>query len=422
MAIKKHNFFKLACLLVTVLIAGVMIACGNNSEVDFVKKYKVDLANTEDVSGLLQKAIDELPENGVLFLQDGTYPIKTALEFKSNMTFKLSDNAVLVNEIPNKSALMAFNHPLKHDKAEGNSNITIEGGIWNMNGAVGIDGVPGNLPNAETAGALGLAYASNITLRNITFKDSFNGHVMQLCAVDQVLVENCRFEGQGFLGDGNRTRELIQIEPGSIKGYPYTKEQDVKPTTNVTVRGCHFGGSELCPQYMVAIGNHGQQNGVKCSDIIIEDCTFENAAWAAIRFWAYDRVTIQNNSFFMSDDSTQKERYAILADSHPQGAVIAKDGAENTTELVIKNNTFSITAEDVSAIGIKGNGGSPKKPKNVSILENTITGNNTALAIDLYRVENCVIKNNVVDGFVQHVYAEKSDGQATTDLEVEYAE
>lgn len=422
MAIKKHKYLKLMCLVVTVFIAGVMISCGNNSEVDFVKKYNVDLANAEDVSELLQKAIDALPENGVLFLQDGTYPIKTALEFQSNMTFQLSDNAVLVNEIPDKSALMAFNHPLKHDKAEGNSNITIEGGIWNMNGAVGADGVPQNLPNAETAGALGLAYASNITLRNITFKDSFNGHVMQLCAVDQVLVENCRFEGQGFLGNGNRTRELIQIEPGSIKGYPYTKEQDVKPTTNVTIKGCHFGGSELSPQYMVAIGNHGQQNGVKCSDIIIEDCTFENAAWAAIRFWAYDRVTIQNNRFFMSDDSTQKDRYAILADSHPQGAVIAKNGAENTTELVIQNNTFSITAEDVRAIGIKGNGGSPKKPKNVSILENTITGNNTALAIDLYRVENCVIENNVVDGFVRHVYAEKSNGQVTTDLEAEYAE
>lgn len=404
------------------LILELMTGCSNNKEVDFVKKYKVDLENTTDVAELLQQAIDELPEDGVLVLQDGTYPITSPLEFKSNMTLRLSDSAVLVNKIPNSSALMAFNHPLKHDKAEGGSNITIEGGIWNMNGSVDENGVLRNLPDAETAGALGLAYGSNITLRNVIFKDSYNGHIIQLAAVDQVLIENCRFEGQAFLGDGNKTRELIQIEPGSIKGYPYTLQQDVKPTTNVTIKNCYFGGSELSPQYMVAIGNHGQQNGVKCSDIVIEDCTFDNAAWAAIRFWAYDRVTIKDNSFLMTENSKQKERYAILADSHPYGAVIEEGGAENTTDLSIENNIFSIEAADVNAIGIIGNGGSPKKPKDITITNNTITGNNGELAIDLLRVENCVIKDNEVEGFLKLVHAEQSKGQVESDIEVVYVD
>ena len=100
---------------------------------------------------------------------------------------------------------------------------------------------------------MGLAYAENITLRDIRFIDSYNGHVLQLAAVDQVLIENCRFEGQAFKGEGNKTRELIQIEPGSIKGYPYTKVQDVRPTTNVVIRNCYFGGSEKSPQYMVCL-------------------------------------------------------------------------------------------------------------------------------------------------------------------------
>ena len=69
-----------------------------------------------------------------------------------------------------------------------------------MNGALGDHGVPENLPEADTAGALGLAYAENITLRDIRFIDSYNGHVLQLAAVDQVLIENCRFEGQAFKG------------------------------------------------------------------------------------------------------------------------------------------------------------------------------------------------------------------------------
>ena len=65
------------------------------------------------------------------------------------MTLKLSENAVLLNEVQGSSALMGFNHPLKHDKAEGNSNIVIEGGTWDMNGALGDHGVPENLPEAR---------------------------------------------------------------------------------------------------------------------------------------------------------------------------------------------------------------------------------------------------------------------------------
>lgn len=417
---KNHPGMKTFCGLV--LLALSLSGCSENKEVDFVKKYKVDLNAVCDVSDVLQKAINDLPENGTLLLKDGTYPISRALELKSNMTLKLSENAVLLNEVRGSSALMGFNHPLKHDKAEGNSNIVIEGGTWDMNGALGDHGVPENLPEADTAGALGLAYAENITLRDIRFIDSYNGHVLQLAAVDQVLIENCRFEGQAFKGEGNKTRELIQIEPGSIKGYPYTKVQDVRPTTNVVIRNCYFGGSEKSPQYMVGLGNHGQQNGVKCSDILIENCTFENAAWAGIRFWAFDRVSIKNNTFRMTADSGQKERYAILADSHPYGAVIEEGGAASTSELVIEKNTIVIEAPDVKAVGVLGNGGSPKKPKDISIMNNTIQSNGAEQAIELLRTENCVIEGNQVEGFETQVYAEDCDGEVKTDLEIIYNE
>ena len=43
-------------------------------------------------------------------------------------------------------------------------------------------------------------YANNVTIRNVTFRDCYNGHVFQFAAMDQVLVENCRFEGQSFRG------------------------------------------------------------------------------------------------------------------------------------------------------------------------------------------------------------------------------
>lgn len=42
--------------------------------------------------------------------------------------------------------MMAYNHPYKHNKAEGNSNIIIEGGIWDMNGQLDESGTPKIFP------------------------------------------------------------------------------------------------------------------------------------------------------------------------------------------------------------------------------------------------------------------------------------
>lgn len=400
----------------------LMVGCSDSKEVDFVKKYKVDLTNATDVSAQLQEAIDALPEDGTLYLQDGIYPIATNLVFKSNMTLKLSDNAILQNQNPEQNPTMAFNHPLKHNKAEGASNITIEGGVWDMNGQVDANGNPINLPDLESINGMGFGYASNVTIRNVIFRDCYNGHVFQFAAMDQVLVENCRFEGQAFKGRGNTTRELVQIEPGSLKGYPYTLVQDKKPTTNVTIRSCYFGGSEASPQYMAAIGTHSQQAGVKCSDILIEDCTFDNAAFAAIRFMAYDRMTIRNSTFIVKDTAVAEnlDRYGILADTY--GSMIDPKGADGTTELTIEGNTFTIESAGAIGITVTGNNGSPKKPSNILIKNNTITGTDGAVGIELYRVEDCTLEGNTISGFQTPVSAGKSDNEVQSDIDVVYTE
>lgn len=400
----------------------LMTGCSGSNEVDFVKKYKIDLTSAADVSARLQEAIDALPEDGILYLQDGVYPLATHLVFKDNMTLKLSDNAILQNQSPEKNPTMAFNHPLKHNKAEGASNITIEGGIWDMNGQVDAEGNPINLPDLESINGMGFGYASNVTIRNVIFRDCYNGHVFQFAAMDQVLVENCRFEGQAFRGSGNTTRELVQVEPGSLKGYPYTLVQDKKPTTNVTIRNCYFGGSEASPQFMAAIGTHSQQAGVKCSDILIEDCTFDNAYFAAIRFMAYDRMTIRNNTFIMKEAAGAEifDRYGILADSY--GSMIDPKGADGTTELTIEGNTFTVEAAGATAVTVTGNNGSPKKPSGIVIRDNTISGQNGAIGIELYRVENCTLENNTISGFDTIVSAGKSEGEVQSDIDVTYAE
>lgn len=389
--------------------------CSARREVDFVRKYQVDLEVNVDVSGLLQQAIDELPKGGVLYLQDGIYPLESVITFKEDMTLKLGENAILLNRQSKPSPTMAFNHPFKHKEAKGYNNIVIEGGIWDLNGHLNEDGTPRNLPNLESVNALGIGYASNILVRNVTFRDCYNGHVIQIAACDNVTIENCRFEGQWLKGIGDKTRELVQIEPGSIKGYPYTLVQNKLPSTNVTIRDCYFGGSKGTPQYMVAIGTHSQQAGVKCSNILIEGCNFDSSAFATIRFMAYDHITIRNNTFNLDSPSNQKERYGILADTYG-GAFLDPSGADSTNELLIEDNVFNIGIPSANAMKITTNNGSPKRIKGVYIKNNTIVSPKGSVAIDLNAVEKCLIEGNKIEGYETLVFAKDCEDQIQSDI------
>lgn len=111
--LKTKKLFVLVFLLLNCILFS---ACSQSKEVDFVKKYKIDLNTISDVTEVLQKAIDELPDDGVLFLQDGTYPLAGRIVFKENITFKLSDNAILLNCSQDKNPMMAYNHPYQAKK------------------------------------------------------------------------------------------------------------------------------------------------------------------------------------------------------------------------------------------------------------------------------------------------------------------
>lgn len=182
------------------------------------------------------------------------------------------------------------------------------------------------------------------------------------------------------------------------------------------IRNCYFGGSENTPHYMAAIGTHSQQAGVKCSDIVIEDCTFDNAAYTAIHFMAYDRITIRNNNFTITSDSEQIDRYGILADTY--GSFIDPTGAESTTDFTIEGNTFDVSDPNATVLEITTNNKSPKHIKNVTIKDNTLKAVNGGKAIDLYLLDNCTISGNTIEGFERPIVANSCDEQFISDTDI----
>lgn len=134
-------------------------------------------------------------------------------------------------------------------------------------------------------------HASNITIKNLTFKDSANYHYIELGAVDRVLIDGCSFLGHRYITDPSlpakqHRGECIQIE------YTEADSQEIKrdylECRNVSITNCLFDGmyhfennQKVYDTYnKTAIGCHSDTvDGVERNphlNITISNNTFEN--------------------------------------------------------------------------------------------------------------------------------------------------
>ena len=343
---------------------------------------------TDDAEAL-QEAIDTVTANeegGTVYLPAGTYLVKTWIFLKSNLTIQMDEDAVILNGIntSESSSIMFMCGPYtgNGDKSEweGIENITIEGGTIDMNGEMNASQTaPKNLPSVgSSTGAIALGYTKNVTLREVTFRDSFNGHAIQICNSDTVLIEDCKFIGQSLPSSNSASdssqKEFIQIEPSSTAGFPYATNETFEASQNITIRNCYFGASDKCGEPMVAIGTHSQKYVFKkCNNITIENNTFDNMAYGAVRFAGYEDIVISGNAFIKNAkrESTNFRNGTCV--------MINIFCVNNTTDemalnkrITIDNNTFEIDDADTRAIRVK----------NVTVTGNTLNGGWRGLYID----------------------------------------
>ncbi|MGE6259265.1 hypothetical protein ACQKCU_15400 [Heyndrickxia sporothermodurans] len=100
---------------------------------------------------------------------------------------------------------------------DGEGNIIIEGGIFD-----------GNLETYDyECSGFSLSHAENIKFSNVTIKDLYACHAMDLSGVKNVLIENCRFLGYRDKPDQSRNYSgAIQIDIQTAGGFPAFGEHD----------------------------------------------------------------------------------------------------------------------------------------------------------------------------------------------------
>ena len=300
-----------------------------------VRLFGAKGTGSSDDTAAIQRAVDSLPETGgKVLIPAGVYQV-SALILKEGthlcLQGKVEDpkqgyTAELAERVNGKREFavlrlkaggnVLYNHDPSGSGNLGKSDISVSGGVIDMNGSIAAGKVQVDTQQTGTAasgatgtGAVVFSCGENYLFENVIFKDSYNGHVMQLCGVRNTEIRNCMFVGfvaraetKGSSTDITLTREIIQIE--------YAHSGAIPPSTfepgefyyckNVTITGCYFGESDQCADPLICIGQHGQNGTANCDGLTIEGNVFDNPYYCALRLPNYTHVSIRNNRFYSS--------------------------------------------------------------------------------------------------------------------------
>ncbi len=165
-----------------------------------------------------------------------------------------------------------------HPGYSGFSDITFEGGTF--------DG--GFLQQA----IMRFGHSTNITLRNVTFRNILNAHMIEIGGCKDVLFERCTFANFRGNWEASTNYEALQLEIVSTQGNHfngYNPDNDETPCENITVTGCTFRNLQR------GIGTHSAITGSFFSNINITDNTFYNITGFAVITTNYRDSRINGN-------------------------------------------------------------------------------------------------------------------------------
>ena len=399
-----------------------------------VKEFGAVGDGITDDQEAIQKAIDAATQGlggGKLYFPEGIYLVKKIIQLKSNIDIRLDDKATILNGInfKDRPSIVFMTGPFINggDKIfwEPTENISFSGGTIDMNGVLNEDGSkPKNLPLINSSGGFAIGNSTNVTIRNVTFKDSYQGHAIQIAGSKNVLVDNSRFLGQALpktMKDGQIiTKESIQIEPLTRKGFPYALNDDGKKSENVTIQNSYFGKSDKSGELVTAIGTHYQTLSTQNpSNIKILNNHFDNMMYSGVRFTGFTDILIKGNRFdkkVKGESVHYRENGAALINAFSYKNL--KDELDLNKKVVITENTFYISDPKTKSIRVaKDSAEYLGKVSDITVTKNVINNNSKETEqpnIELLRVsDNLVVSENSVFGGKEGIVIEDSKGKIT---------
>lgn len=399
-----------------------------------VKDYGAIGDGVNDDRQAIQDAIDAAAQGlggGNVYFPEGTYLVKEIVFFKSHTHLELNEKATILNgiNIKNHPSIVFMTGLFTDDGAQvewgPTEDISYSGGTIDMNGALNEEGTKAkNLPLINSSGAFAIGNSNKVTIKNVTFKDSYQGHAIQIAGSKNVLVDNSRFLGQALpktMKDGQIiSKESIQIEPLTRKGFPYALNDDGKKSENVTIQNSYFGKSDKSGELVTAIGTHYQTLSTQNpSNIKILNNHFDNMMYAGVRFTGFTDVLIKGNRFdkkVKGESVHYRESGAALVNAYSYKNT--KDLLDLNKQVVIAENIFNIADPKTKAIRVaKDSAEYLGKVSDITVTKNVINNNSKETEqpnIELLRVsDNLVVSENSIFGGKEGIVIEDSKGKIT---------
>ena len=399
-----------------------------------VKDYGAVGDGVSDDRQAIQDTIDAAAKGlggGKVYFPEGTYLVKEIVFLRSHTHIEVHEKATILNGINIKNhPSIVFMTGLFTDDGDQvewgpTEDISYSGGTIDMNGALNEEGTKAkNLPLINSSGAFAIGNSKNVTISNVTFKDSYQGHAIQIAGSKNVLVDNSRFLGQALpktMKDGQIiSKESIQIEPLTRKGFPYALNDNGQKSENVTIQNSYFGKSEKSGELVTAIGTHYQTATTENpSNIKILNNHFDNMMYAGIRFTGFTDILIKGNRFdkkTKEESGHYRENGAALVNAYSYKNV--KDVLDLNKHVTITENVFNIADAKTKAIRVaKDSADYLGKVSDITVTKNIIHNNSQNAEqpnIELLRVsDNLVVSDNIISGGKDGIVIEESAGTIT---------
>lgn len=358
-----------------------------------VTGYGADSSGTVDSAPAIQAALNDARDMGgaQVLVPPGIYLTGSTLRIYGNTRLSAMAGAELRR---NHGGTMLLNGDAGQTFGgyTGNSRITIEGGLWNMQGTAG--GL------TSSAMCISIGHATDITIRDLEIRDVPGYHAIELNSTNHGLISNCQFRGY-IDPDGTRTfSEAVQLDLaksssvfGGFGPYDHTETKDV------TVTACHFGNSDTAGTvaWPRGIGSHSATIGKWHRRIRISDNAFEGMAQYAISAYNWEDVTVTGNTF-ITCGSGVRLRSVIKSDTEDTKDVNGAQTGDSQTmrNLVVSGNSFRNGQGYDNVIIALGEAGAGTI-LNLTIVGNAIDGTSGGQAgIRLQNVSRSTVSANVV--------------------------
>ncbi|WP_017474512.1 right-handed parallel beta-helix repeat-containing protein [Bacillus licheniformis] len=309
--------------------------------------YGADPTGVKPSAEAIQKALDEIHKEGggQLFIPGGKYLIKKRMFVYENTRVTMAQNCILLRGW----AGGFFSNGTPTDKFKGYSgrgNIIIEGGI--------LDGNYANIDKYPTSAmdSIILGHAKNISIDNVTFKDTISAHAIDANGCDNLRITNSKFTGFIDLTGQRNYSEAIQLGEFIEIGLNQFGEFDGTPNTNVYIAHNYFGKSDLLGGWGCAIGNHYAVYDIFQSNITIFNNVIEDCGFAGVRTFKWNNVKITNNVFMRNKECVRISQAAGGIESSKDADGVQMNRPQNGQNVLIEGNDFyDYTSSGVVAFG-----------------------------------------------------------------------